>query len=362
MAGKVRIGVVGGGFGTTFLFHEHPDSTVQAVADLRAEQREALARAYRCSTAYGSLDELLADRNVDAVALFTGAPNHARHAMQALKAGKHVLADSPACWTLDEAASLAEAVRKSGLIYMTAETSACADYVVSARKFHQEGKFGELFACDALYVPPPAALTEDPYHWRWGLPPMRWAAHAISLLVSVTGERLAEVVCHGYPDKSDQYQENRYRNPFSRETAFFKTTAGHAFCARVWMTGAEPGIRADWYGTKMSFIRAGAEIIRTAGQTETDSAGFVRKLQREEKYKQVEWWLSDMLPPPLRRATDHRNALGFITHEFVDAVLRARRPAGDVYDAVAYAVPGIIAHESALKQGQLLKIPAFERP
>jgi len=361
MAGKVRIGVAGGGFGTAFFWHEHPDCVVQAVADLRAEPREALAKRYRCATTYTSLDEMLKDRNVDAVALFTGAPNHARHAVQALKAGKHVLVDAPACWTLDEARMLVDAVRQSGLIYMSAETSYWADFVISARKFYQDGKFGEVFACDAMYVPPASALSDDPYHWRYGLPPMRWAAHALSLLVSVTGERLTEVVCHGCVDKSEQYEENRYGNPFSRQTAMFKTSAAHAFCARVWMTGAEAGIRADWYGTKMSFIRAGTEIIRTAGQTEKDSAGFVRKLQREEKYKQVEWWTSDMLPEPLRHPTDYRNSLGFITHEFVDAVARGRRAAPDLYDALAYAVPGIIAHESAMKHGQMMKIPALDR-
>ncbi len=36
---KVRIGVVGGGFGCSFQWHEHPDCIVQAVSDLREDRR-----------------------------------------------------------------------------------------------------------------------------------------------------------------------------------------------------------------------------------------------------------------------------------------------------------------------------------
>ena len=45
---KVRIGVVGGGFGTSFQWHEHPDCIVEAVSDLRPERREGLMRTYKC--------------------------------------------------------------------------------------------------------------------------------------------------------------------------------------------------------------------------------------------------------------------------------------------------------------------------
>lgn len=68
-----------------------------------------------------------------------------------------------------------------------------------------------------------------------------------------------------------------------------------------------------------------------------------------------------MLPAPLRHNSGHEGSHCFITHEFVDAVLHQRRPAVDVYEAVAYTAPGIVAHQSALKDGELLKIPDFGR-
>jgi len=41
---KVRIGVVGGGFGRSFYWHDHPDCVVQAVSDLRTDRRNALMK------------------------------------------------------------------------------------------------------------------------------------------------------------------------------------------------------------------------------------------------------------------------------------------------------------------------------
>ncbi|MDX1984462.1 MAG: hypothetical protein SFV51_29590, partial [Bryobacteraceae bacterium] len=52
---KVRLGVVGGGFGTQFYFHQHPNCQVTAVTDLRPDRRAALQKHYHCETAYASL-------------------------------------------------------------------------------------------------------------------------------------------------------------------------------------------------------------------------------------------------------------------------------------------------------------------
>ena len=48
---------------------------------------------------------------------------------------------------------------------------------------------------------------------------------------------------------------------------------------------------------------------------------------------------------------------GHLTHEFIDAILRDRMPWVDVAQALNMTVAGIVAHQSALKNGELLKIP-----
>ncbi|MDI6828523.1 MAG: Gfo/Idh/MocA family oxidoreductase, partial [Armatimonadota bacterium] len=151
---KVRIGIIGGRFGSTFQFHEHPNCIVEAVCDLSPDQRKVLMDTYKCSKSYESFEELLKDKNIDAVAIFTPAPLHARHSIIALKAGKHVMCAVPAVMTIEEAEELKDTVEKTGLTYMMAETSYYHQSVISARMWYEEGKFGEIFYSEAEYYHP----------------------------------------------------------------------------------------------------------------------------------------------------------------------------------------------------------------
>ena len=55
----------------------------------------------------------------------------------------------------------------------------------------------------------------------------------------------------------------------------------------------------------------------------------------------------------------HGGAEVFIVNEFVSACLEARRPAVDVYQAVAYTAPGLCGQESVMKDGAWIKVPDF---
>jgi hypothetical protein len=163
-------------------------------------------------------------------------------------------------------------------------------------------------------------------------------------------------------------KDNVYKNPFWNESAMFRTDKSHGFRVNIWWKGAHRGCeRAQWIGTKMSFYGAhpnGAEpiIIRAdKDRKETDDAGFERYLPEREIYSQPNWWETDMLPEPLRHWSGHEGSHTFLIHEFVDVLVHNRRPSVDVYEALAYTVPGIVAHESALTGGEFKKIPQFDR-
>ncbi len=215
---KVRIGVVGGGFGTSFQWHEHPDCVVQAVSDLREDRRKRLMEVYNCQKAYNSLEELVLAKDIDAVAIFTDGPLHVQHTIEAMKNGKHVISAVPAAWaTIEQAELLLDTVKKYGLTYMMAETGHYQQSTISARKFYRQGKFGSLYYCEAEYQ---HAGLESLYFWRgkrtwrYGVAPMHYPTHCTSQLIGVTGERLTEAVCHGWGDDSPILKDNVYGNPF----------------------------------------------------------------------------------------------------------------------------------------------------
>ena len=366
---KIRMGIVGGRFGADFSWHEHPDCIVEAVSDLREDRRNHLMKTYKCKKSYNSLEELVKDKNIDAVGIFTEAPNHVKHAIEALNHGKHVICAVPASagGGIEEAQRLHDAVKKSGLTYMMAETSYYQQPTISARKFYNEKKYGDLYYCESEYQHPGLEVLffeNGKRTWRHGYPPMLYPTHCTSHLVSVSGERLTEVVCHGWGDDDEILKDNVYKNPFWNESAFFKTDRGHAFRVNIWWKGAHRGTeRAQWIGDRMSFYSAhpngvGPVVIHSKdARKEKDDAGFVRDLPEMEKYKQPEWWKTDLLPEPLRHNSGHHGSHTFLTHEFIDSLTHGRQPTINIKEALAYTVPGIIAHESALQGGTLLKIP-----
>lgn len=366
---KIRIGIVGGRFGATFQFHEHPNCIVEAVSDLIPERRQHLKDVYKCGKSYESLEKMIFDKKIDAIGVFTGAPDHVRHCTMALRAGKHVLCAVPAACSIEEATELRNTVEDTGLTYMMAETSYFVQPAISARKFHEEGKFGEIFYTEAEYLHAGLEVLffeNGKRTWRHGYPPMLYPTHCTAFLTGITGERLTQVSCVGWGDDSEVIRGNRYDNPFWNETAYFRTSKGNAFRVSINWKGAHRGCeRAEWYGTKMSFFcpnpnGLGPIILRTANQTALDDGGFPVTLPTHEKYEQLQWWQTDMLPEPLRHGSGHDGSHTFLTHEFVDALVNDRKPAVDIYEALAYTVPGIIAHQSALQGGKLLKIPNFD--
>jgi hypothetical protein len=70
--------------------------------------------------------------------------------------------------------------------------------------------------------------------------------------------------------------------------------------------------------------------------------------------------LPEMARPPLppnMPAGGHGGSHGQLTHDFITAILQDRQPLVNIYEALAMTIPGIVAHQSALKDGETLKVP-----
>ena len=197
----VRIGVIGGGFGRSFYWQEHPHSRVTAVCDLRRDRIEALKETFLCDTAYTDYRELVRDPNVDAVAVFTPAPLHVQMAVDALEAGKQVISAVPAGVSEEECVKLLETVKKTGMLYMMAETSFYRREIITCRRWAQEKKFGEIIYSEAEYhhdgLEPLWWDENGKPTWRHGFPPMLYPTHCTGMIVPVTGERARSSIVVG---------------------------------------------------------------------------------------------------------------------------------------------------------------------
>src|SRR3954453_16864293 len=146
-----RIGVVGGGFGTSFQWHLHPQCKVTAVCDIRPDRLQRLSEVYKCGNTYNNFRHMLKHPELDAVAIFTPAPLHVWMDIEALKAGKHVISAVPAGMSVEELEQLLETVKSTGLKYMMAETSFYRPEVITSRQWAKEGKFGTIFYTESVY-------------------------------------------------------------------------------------------------------------------------------------------------------------------------------------------------------------------
>ena len=353
--GAVRLGVVGGGFGRAFHWHEHPDCTVEAVSDLIPERRTALMQTYGCSKSYESLEELVRHPSVDAVAVFTGAPDHARHVALCMESGKHVFCACPACLTVEEAERLVEVKQRTGLRYMSAETTYYRWPTITARRLYREGKLGELVWTEAEYYHPGIARTthglswrDGVRTWRYGYPPMLYPTHSTAFWVGVTRGRLSRVSCIGTGDPEEPaLKDNDYQNPFLNGMALFQSESGHPVrCNVAWDIHAH-GERAQWLGTRGALYMPG-----WGGQP------YRLQLEGEDAAEPPDYW--HLVPEGMRRDSGHGASHPFLTHEFVRALVEDREPEIDLYEALAFCVPGIVAHRSALRGGEQLEIPSFD--
>lgn len=339
---KLRVGIVGYGlcqFGAAFGFQRHPNVEVVAVSDLFPDRCAALAKACGCAKTYPSLEELVKDDRIEAVFVATDAPSHARHCLEVLRHGKHVACAVPAVFgSLDDAAELHAAVKASGLTYMMFETSAFHEDLYAMRALYRAGALGEVVYTEGEYwhyMPTPLGSYKE---WRVGLPPQWYPTHSNAYHICVTGGRFTEVSCLAQPSLIGHLQPagNRYANPFGTEIALFRTSEGGA--ARMGVSWDTPGHEGE-----MGRLRAqkGAYHVRFSG---TVPAGV--KTARPPL-------------PPTVDAGGHGGSHGYLTDEFVTAVLTGRQPLVNIAWALNMTVAGIVAHQSALRGGELLKIPAF---
>ncbi len=371
-AKPVRVGIVGGRFGATFQWHLHPGCRVTAVCDQEEQALQNLSNVYRCGNTFSSFSEMLKSAELDAVGVFTPAALHVPMATEALKAGKHVISAVPAGLNVEELERLLDAVKSSGRRYMMAETSYYRAPIIHCRELAEKGEFGTIFYAESEYHH--EGLIKLMYDkagkptWRHGFPPMLYPTHCTGMIVPVMRERLSEVNCIGWGDGHEILKNNIYKNPFWNETAFFKTSKGHAARVSVcWHIAAGETERGQFLGDRMSYFMehpggSPNTIVRISqgGRTSLDSNGYPKGELHSERNGSENYL--DRLPEPMRVKSGHGGSHTFLTHEFIDAVQQDRHPAVNVWDSIAYTLPGIIAHQSAMKNGQVLKIRDYGAP
>jgi len=371
---KLTVGIAGLGpyFGSMWatVFSKYSKTELVAVCDLREDKATQTAKELGAKKALTNYDDLLA-MEVDIVGVFTPGPLHARHVIAALEAGKHVLSAVPTAWTLDECRQIIDAVERTGMKYMLAETPCYDPSVAVVKQMYESGEMGEIFFVQnttfqdlggplmgndyfSQEATPDGIHAGKKYTWRYGMPPFHYIEHSVGPIISVLGQRITEVTAYGCGHDPEDFEDKYgvkwsvpYDNPYTCEAGFFRLAGGALAKISIgWVVagGQGGGGGSQWWGTKRSYL---VEEQRDFLLTKTETTPVEKPPQTKT------------LEPSLQSLADCENS-PFIVQDFVQSILDDTTPPVDVYKAASFTAAGLCAHQSALEH-RTIEVPDFAK-
>jgi len=364
---EVRVGIVGLGRGSGHLQRllRVPGARVVACADRIEERRERAREAIGDEPVelFVEYEEMLARADLDAVMVSTNGLLQGAHSIMALQAGRHVLSEIPGANTREELQRLLAAVEQSGKRYMLAENACFWDFLRYWRKWLLEGRFGAISAADAEYLHylPHSMVTtrgerlhpsdvreqgmsDALWTWRAAEPSIKYCTHDLGPLLEVLDDRVVSVACHSGPNRQTQ---SPLRSDL--QIALMHTARGALLRIQVALDTCRPSTHNfRLFGTEGS-----AEWFRYENEGRLLPTG---RSHREG------WLRADIRSArPGAETGGHGGAdIQTVTH-FVECLLTGREMPIDHRRMAEYALPGIIAAESAEQGGQTISVPDMRR-
>ncbi len=367
---KARVAIVGLGFGAEFIpiYQRHPDAEMAAICQRTEKKLHAVGDAFGVEKRYTRYEDVLRDPGVDFVHINTPIPDHAPMSIAALEAGKHVMCTVPMATSVEDCRRIVELVRQTGLKYMMAETVVYAREFLFVRELYEKGQLGKVQFIKASHQ---QEMDGWPNYWP-GLPPMHYATHCVGPSLALTRAEAEYVSCFG----SGRIREElipKYNSPFAVESCHikFRNSDLAAFIYRsLFDTARQYRESFEVYGSKKAFewplIEGEEPVIHTAKKPEPKIPARVRVPD-----------YAKLLPKPIRRFTTkgvyggkkkhlsftqgagHGGSHPHLVHEFVSALVEGRDPYPNAVQSANWTCVGILAHESAMKGGEIVRLPEF---
>lgn len=363
---KINIAIVGVGFGAEFIpiYKAHPNAHLYAICARTEEKVIELCNQYGIENWYTDVYKLLKDPNIDAVHICTPIQYHAKHTIAALQAGKHVACAIPMATSIDDCKRIVEAQRKYGKNYMMMETTVYTREFLFVKELLDTKRLGRIQFLRGSHH---QDMSGWPGYWE-GLPPMFNATHAVSPLLALAGKNAEFVSCFGSGKILDHMISN-YGSPFAVETALFRLKDSD-LCAEVsrslFETSRQYIESFDVYGDKMSFEWQRLEqdrplvFVKEDGQ-KINVPDFAHLLPESiQKFTSKSFYEGgDEQHMSFIQGGGHGGSHPHLAHEFIMGIVENREPFPNAPISANWTCSGICAHESAMRNGEIVPIPQF---
>jgi predicted dehydrogenase len=249
--------------------------------------------------------------------------------------------------------------------YMMMETAVYTREFLFAKELLEKGDLGKIsFLRGAHYQ----NMDGWPGYWN-GFPPMYYATHAAAPLFALANAHPIKVHCFGSARVSEPLVKP-YGNPYKFETAVFRLSNSDlaAEVSRfLFETNRQYTESFNIYGEKMTFewqqIEPGTPVLfKGESATVVDNVPDYGKLLPEEIREYTMHGVYDENNTHLSfiQGAGHGGSHPHLAHEFVMSIVEKRNPAIDAIKSAYWTAAGICAHESAMKDGDVVYIPTFE--
>lgn len=381
---EIRMAVVGlgrrGREGWIPLLQQIDGYRITAVCDPIASLHEpALAKLERPQSVrvYQSLDDVLADADVDAVALTLRCRQQGALAARALRAGKHVHCEVPAAHTIQDCWDIVLAVEQTGLVYQLAEQTRYWGFVQSWRSIVADDLLGHITLCEGQYfhfgyvshgfqdpqsgrfyrvddAERPAGSRPT---WAQEMPPIHYLPHELGPMLYILRDRVTDVV--GMSTRTPSYAFPQVHQP-DMQMALMKTEKDTILRMGVSFAQPHPHLNYHWY-----------QLVGTKGRVEWKRADRDRPKiwlanRQMHDLAEVDWRRERVDAPELALRTGHSGADYYPQIAFRDAVIGVTKQEFDVYAAIETAAPAILAATSIDRGSAPVRVPDFrpgpERP
>ena len=144
--------------------------------------------------AYASLDDLLADDNVDIVLVSTPNDCHKEIAIKALRAGKNVVCEKPAALSSDEFAEMIKASEETGKFLTVHQNRRWDEDYLTMKKIYDENMLGGVFTIESRVH----GSRGIPGDWRQlpehgGGMVLDWGVHILDQLLQMVKSKVISV-------------------------------------------------------------------------------------------------------------------------------------------------------------------------
>ncbi|QNF32742.1 Gfo/Idh/MocA family oxidoreductase [Adhaeribacter swui] len=363
---KIKVAIVGLGFGAEFIpiYQKHPNAIMYAICQRNEEKLNEIGDAFGIEKRYTDYAELLKDTEVDAIHINTPIQSHAEQSLAALRAGKHVACTVPMATTVEECRQIVEAVKETGKTYMMMETVIYSREFLFVKEMYEKGELGKLQFIRASHQ---QEMAGWPGYWE-GLPPMHYATHCVGPVLALPKAQAEYVSCFG-SGRIDENLISKYGSPFAIESCHIKlkdSDLSAEVTRSLFNTARQYRESFDVYGSKKTFewtlIEHEDNVIHTGETPErvkTPDYAHLLPAEIQSFTQQGVYDSGDNQHLSFIQGSGHGGSHPHLVHEFLTALVENREPYPNAQQSANITCVGILAHESAMKGGEIIPLPDF---